>query len=375
MLPPGPFASLQPTIMLGTDRLAIAATTAAAQKAMEPKRPDKTWKPTGSFAPVARRLPPGMIILNISDPRDSMPAGIAMLPSLVPQLNAMIGQSQRRAGRQGEVPMIQLNADQVPTADEMSKRLFPASMALTVDAQGISLVGRESIPGLSSPATGGVLIALLLPAVQAAREAARRAQCTNNLKQLALAMHNYHDANGAFPKPAITDKDGKPLLSWRVAILPYIEQQELYNKFHVDEPWDSPHNKALIKEMPVTYACPSRPPTAPGMTTYQGFVGPGAFFEEGKATGIADITDGTSNTIMFVEAKEAVTWTKPDDLKFDPAAAADESLLGAFSNHPGGFNSAFADGSVRFIKRTISPIVFKALITRNGGEVIRADSF
>ena len=109
LLPPGPFASLQPTLMLGTDRLAIAATTAAARKAMEPKRPDKTWKPTGSFVPVARRLPPGMIILNISDPRDTIPAGIAMLPSLVPQLNAMIGQSQRRAGRQGEVPMIRLD--------------------------------------------------------------------------------------------------------------------------------------------------------------------------------------------------------------------------------------------------------------------------
>ncbi len=375
MLPPGPLASLQPTMILGKDRLAIAATTAAARKAMEPKRPDKAWKPTGAFATVARRLPPGMIMLNISDPRDTLPAGIAMLPALVPQLNALIGQAQRRAGRQGEVPMIRLEADQVPTADEISKRLFPASMALTVDAQSISIVGRESIPGLTSPATSGVLIALLLPAVQSAREAARRAQCTNNLKQIALAMHNYHATTNTLPKPAITDKDGKPTLSWRVAILPYIEQQELYNRFHVDEPWDSPHNKALIKEMPVTYACPSRPPAEPGMTTYQTFVGPGALFEDGKATGIADITDGTSNTIMFVEAKEAVTWTKPDDLKFDPGAAADESLYGGFSLHPGGFNTSFADGSVRFIKRSISPIVFKALITRNGGEVIRADSF
>src|SRR6202789_1676353 len=103
-----------------------------------------------------------------------------------------------------------------------------------------------------------VLIALLLPAVQAAREAARRAQCVNNLKQIGLAMHNYHSANDAFPMPAITDKDGKPLLSRRVAILPYIEKQELYNKFKLEEPWDSPHNKALLKEMPTTYLCPSQ---------------------------------------------------------------------------------------------------------------------
>jgi prepilin-type processing-associated H-X9-DG protein len=374
-VPPGPLASMQPTMMLGTDRLAIAGTTAAAQKAMEPKHPDRAWKPTGAFAPVARRLPPGMIMLNFSDPRETIPGLIAMLPTLVPQVNAMIGQAQRQAGRPGGGPMLRVDADQVPTADELASRLFPASTVLTVDAQGISLVGRESIPGLSSPATSGILVALLLPAVQSAREAARRAQCTNNLKQIGLAMHNYLSANGAFPKPAITDKDGKPLLSWRVAILPYIEQQGLYNKFKLDEPWDSPHNKALINEMPATYQCPSRPVTAPGQTTYQVFVGPGALFEQGKATGIADVTDGTSNTMMVVEAKEAMPWTKPDDLKFDPFAAADPSLYGTFSNHPGGFNAGFADGSVRFIKRSISPVVFKALITRASGEVIRSDSF
>jgi hypothetical protein len=96
----------------------------------------------------------------------------------------------------------------------------------------------------------------LLPATQSAREAARRAQCTNNIKQIMLAMHNYHSANNSFPRD-ITDKDGKPLLSWRVAILPYIEQAELYNKFKLDEPWDSPHKKELLKEMPTSFNCPT----------------------------------------------------------------------------------------------------------------------
>ncbi len=186
-------------------------------------------------------------------------------------------------------------------------------------------------------------------------------------------MLNFHDGNNAFPKPAITDKDGKPLLSWRVAILPYIEQQELYNRFKLDEPWDSPHNKALIKEMPATYLCPSRGNPEPGTTTYRSFVGPGAFFEEGKAIGIADIIDGTSNTLMVVESEEAVLWTKPDDLTFDPAMAP--SLHGAGSFHPGGFNALFADGSVRFIKKSIDLIVFNALVTRAGGEVINRDGF
>src|SRR5207248_2297468 len=151
------------------------------------------------------------------------------------------------------------------------------------------------------------------------------------------------------PMPALVDKDGKALLSWRVAILPYIEQQPLYNKFKLDEPWDSPHNKALIKEMPATYLCPSRRQAEPFTTAYRAFVGPGAMFEKGQAIGIQHITDGTSNTILVVESKEAVPWTKPDaELAFDPAA--DPSLCGAGSPHPGGFNVLFGDGSVRFIK-------------------------
>ncbi len=187
-------------------------------------------------------------------------------------------------------------------------------------------------------------------------------------------MHNYASANNTFPMPAITDKDGKPLLSWRVAILPYIEQVELYNKFKLDEPWDSPHNKPLMNEMPATYVCPSRANVQPGTTTYRVFVGKGAFFEKGQGTAIANITDGTSNTIMVAEASEAVPWTKPDaELEFDPDAKP--SLCGAGSLHSGGFNTVFGDGSVRFIKNTIAVEVFRALITKAGGEVINADAF
>jgi prepilin-type processing-associated H-X9-DG protein len=186
-------------------------------------------------------------------------------------------------------------------------------------------------------------------------------------------MHNYHSANNAFPKSAITDKDGKPLLSWRVAILPYIEKGDLYNRFHLDEPWDSPHNKQLLKEMPQTYICPSRAYKADFTTTYQVMTGAGAMFQKDAETGIQQVTDGTSNSIMVVEAAKAVPWTKPDDVAFD--AAAIPSLYGAGSNHPGGFNAVFGDGSVRFIKTSISVNVFKALVTIAGGEVISSDSF
>ncbi len=257
----------------------------------------------------------------------------------------------------------------VPSAGEVKRLLFPASAALVVDQQGASLVTREPIPNLTnSPATAGVLVALLLPAVQAAREAARRAQCVNNLKLIGLGMHNYQSVQGALPGPSINDKQGKPLLSWRVAILPYVEQAELYNKFKLDEPWDSPHNRALLKEMPPTYVCPSRAVTEPYTTHYRVFTGKGALFEQGKATTIAEITDGTSNTLMVVEANEAVPWTKPDELVFNPAAPP--SLFGAGSVHPGIFNVLFADGSVRFIKNSIGLDVVRALIMRAGGERI-----
>ena len=201
-------------------------------------------------------------------------------------IGTQIPRPPRPAGQPGAGGPLHVDPDMVPTADELKPLLVPRVAARSSPTrEGVRIVSRESIPSISSPAVSGVLVALLLPAVQSAREAARRAQCVNNLKQIGLAMHNYQSANNAFPRPAITDKDGKPLLSWRVAILPYIEQQELYNKFKLDEPWDSPHNKALIKEMPPIYVCPSRANVEPGTTTYRVFVGQGRDLREGPGHG------------------------------------------------------------------------------------------
>jgi prepilin-type processing-associated H-X9-DG protein len=366
-------ATYKPTVIVGEDQLVIGATGSAAERALARGRSDQNWRPTGAFLPMTRRLPANLVFLNVSDPRDSLPALVEKVPTMIQQANAAIGQAQRQAGRPGGGVSLQVDPDKVPRPAELRRWLFPASAALAVDAQGVSFVLREPIPSISSPSAVAVAVALLLPAVQASREAARRVQCTNNLKQIGLAFHNYHAANNAFPRAAITDKQGKPLLSWRVAILPYIEQQELYNKFKLDEPWDSPHNKALLKEMPTTYVCPSRSNAEPFATTYQVFSGKGAMFENGQDIGIVSVTDGTSNTLLVVEAKAAVPWTKPADLTFDPEAAP--SLNGAGSPHPGGFNSLFGDGSVRFIKNSVNLDVFRALITRNAGEVINADAF
>ncbi len=217
-------------------------------------------------------------------------------------------------------------------------------------------------------ATTGVMVALMLPAVQAAREAARRSAAVNQMKRIAIAMHNYHDANKKFPARVITDADGNPLLSWRVALLPYLEDggAQLYKEFHLDEPWDSEHNSKLIARMPAVYGNPNF--TSPGMTVYLALAGEGTIFGEAEGLGIRRITDGTSNTAMIVEADpiRAVEWTRPDDLLVD----MDNPKDGVGNLRPGIFNVALADGSVHAISTDVDADVLRSLYTYAGGEVV-----
>jgi hypothetical protein len=170
-----------------------------------------------------------------------------------------------------------------------------------------------------------------------------------NLRQLALGMIHYaEDHKGQLPpQAAIVDKGGKPLLSWRVAILPYIEEDTLYKKFHLDEPWDSPHNKALLLEpIPELYAHPKDPEAAEqGLTPYRLFVGPLTAFEGPNPRYPDSIPRGTPNTIMIVEAADAVPWTKPDELRYHP----DGPLPRLGGRFPGGFNAVMWDRTVRFL--------------------------
>jgi len=216
-------------------------------------------------------------------------------------------------------------------------------------------------------ATIGILVALLLPAVQAAREAARRASSINNMKQLGLCMHNYHDAHRKFPARAVFDKDGKPLLSWRVKMLPYMEEGALYGQFRLDEAWDSPHNLKLAEQMPAIFRNPSST-APPNMTTYLVPVGPGTIFEGDQGRRISDIIDGTSNTVLLVEADDdrAVLWTKPEDWKYDPQTP----MAGLGRAHPGLFNVLLADGSVRSVSAGLDLQTWKALLSHAGSEVV-----
>src|SRR5262249_20825478 len=138
----------------------------------------------------------------------------------------------------------------------------------------------------------------------------------------------YEEAHGRFPPAAIRSKDGQPLLSWRVLILPYMEQDHIYRSFKLDEPWDSPHNSQLLRHMPPWYRLEG-PEPAP-LTRYQALVGPGAAFDAGgpKGPALADFTDGPAKTILIGTAAVAVPWTKPDELEYSPAGP-----LPRFSRH------------------------------------------
>ncbi|WP_165066965.1 DUF1559 family PulG-like putative transporter [Paludisphaera rhizosphaerae] len=295
-----------------------------------------------------------------------------------------------------------------------------------------------------------VLIALLLPAVQSAREAARRAQCVNNLKQIGLALHNYTDSNGYFPPgyssfyrmdsgdAGTAEDDIGPGWGWASFILPQMEQRNLYDSINFNYTLTLPHNTTAQFLRVNSYLCPSdsTPITVPvrneantqtmytvGCANYVGMYGigeigdapgrgAGIFFRNSKIN-FAAITDGTSNTIAVGERSHNlsyVTWTGravggwlfktssveggTDQFMVDPEEAF-TMILGPvgtedggrtpndpeahvedyWSRHPGGVNSLFADGSVRFIKSSINPIPWQALATRAGGEILSSDSY
>lgn len=212
-------------------------------------------------------------------------------------------------------------------------------------------------------ACGGVLVALLLPAVGAARQAARQAQSQSHLKQIGLALHSYHDVYDSFPPAYTTDANGNPLLSWRVAILPFIEEGPLYDRFDLDQPWDSEANRALAQMMPTTYRSPTHGKEGSDRTHYVAMRSPQSVFPGAEAIKMQDITDGLSSTIAVAELPNgSVVWTMPDDCT--PADFVAEFRAA----NAGGVTVALSDGSVKRVSAGTTTSDLEAMITRDGGE-------
>ena len=215
----------------------------------------------------------------------------------------------------------------------------------------------------------GIVIALFLPAVRVAREPARRSECANNLKQIGLALHNYHNKYGEFPPAYTVDADGKPLHSWRTLILPYLEQKPLYDKIDLTKSWDDPANKEAFDSVVPTYRCPSND-TAKGHTLYLAVVAPESCLQPVQSQALEDVKDSSTLVIVEVNADHAVHWMSPMD-------ASEELLLqlGTAKKppHPGGFQAAMTDGSVRLIDAKTNPATLRAAISIAGGEVETLD--
>lgn len=251
---------------------------------------------------------------------------------------------------------------------QLLKQIQEPLKAAKIEQQGATL--RAGVAVEIDPAAAGLIF---VQTMQKMRESSTRAQSANNLKQIALAMINYADTNGGrLPPHAIYDKNGKPLLSWRVLILPYIEQRNLYNQFHLDEPWDSEHNKKLLQYTIRTYTSPQQDEKSikDHLTYYQGFVGKGAFFEGKRGVPYpAAFTDGTSNTIMVVEASKGVPWTKPEDIPYDAEKPLPKLGL------PGSTTcmAALCDGSVRTLPPKLTERTLRNAITRDDGNPLGED--
>jgi prepilin-type processing-associated H-X9-DG protein len=221
----------------------------------------------------------------------------------------------------------------------------------------------------------------------------RREQSTNNLKRIGKAFWNFHDVYDRLPT-STHNKEGKPLLSWRVHILPYVKEKSLYHEFQLDEPWDSEHNRKLIPRLPAVYRSPNL--VDPEMTIYLAPTGPAALFPRGKKlegadsslaevvagkdtqgrdvawthrVRLGDIRDGPHNTIMVVEANpdQAVNWTKPDDLVVDP----EKPNAGLGGLPPGGFNALFCDGSVHFLSNRTDAETLRRLFDDHDGKPVQ----
>jgi hypothetical protein len=195
----------------------------------------------------------------------------------------------------------------------------------------------------------------------------QQAHSAHNLKQIGLALHSYHDSYKRFPAWGKPDGNGKPGLSWRVALLPYLEEGNLYNQFNQFEPWDGPTNIKLLDKMPKIYAAPGIKTKEPGLTHYQGFVGPGAGWERDPniKVNLASITDGSSNTIAVIEAGEPVPWTKPADLPFERGKPLPK-FGGLYGDR---VNVLLFDASVRSVPLNLQPATWETVITRNFGDV------
>jgi hypothetical protein len=217
-----------------------------------------------------------------------------------------------------------------------------------------------------------VLVAMVVAAMFNAREFGRNVQCRYHLAMLCQAMRNYADVYGSFPPAYVADKDGNPLYSWRVLLLPFLDQKRLYRKFHLDERWDSKANKEVSELALGIFQCPSQPNANQPTTNYMMVVGPHTISDGPHGRRPKEITDGPADTITIVEAADSTTWwAEPADLDFNTLSftvngGGKKTQISSY--HRDGVNAAFCEGPIRLLRSSTNPQLVRAMLTIDGGE-------
>jgi hypothetical protein len=226
-----------------------------------------------------------------------------------------------------------------------------------------------------------VVATLLAPGFMNLSGAAYKTWCQSNLKDIVLALHNYHDDYGCFPPAYVADEAGRPMHSWRVLILPYIGKQTLYDQYRFDEPWDGPNNRNLHGDRVRTYECPTQPFGGTPITSYVAVVGPTTIWPSAASAKQQDVRDGLSKTLMVVEmADSGIHWMEPRDLDASTIKLTGDPKNGrgisshhrteSWSQRVYGVNVGMADSSVRLLPPKMPAEQLRALLTVSGGEEI-----
>ncbi len=404
----GPVAFFSPSWVVDKGWLIIGSTSQTVEahlKRIDGKLPH--WQPTEDVADALKQLPQKFSSFAYSDPRGGLRSVLNLAPTGISfaELGMVEWRKEReRAGKKvDESAEFPISGDDIPPVEEVLSPLFPNLSVSTVDDEGIKWYSRNSLPALPIPGGGGgggvesvgvvaVLVALLLPAVQQAREAARRSQSKNNLKQLGLAMHNYHDTfnqlpHGTRPNPNLKTEER---LSWIVDLLPYLDQAPVYNKIDMKKGWNDKANEAFTKVSLPVLQNPSQTNPARadgyGVTNYVGIAGLGkdaatlpladkkvGMFGYDRAVRFRDVTDGLSNTMMITDGtKELGPWSQGGSatiraLTTKPYINGPDGIGGP---HAGVVQVLMGDGAVRAVSKDIDPKTFEALSTIHGDEPV-----
>ncbi|MEZ6135451.1 MAG: M56 family metallopeptidase [Pirellulaceae bacterium] len=319
--------------------------------------------PAMAFAPLWTAVDSISLGINLSDNLDLL----AQLDSTDPKRVAETLTAAKFLARNylDGIAQVEAEAGGNPTEVVMAAAAAQAGNQL-LDSLEINSEANQTLVTAQLPNAVYSMVGLAVPAISSARTAALRSQSMNNMKQMLLAFHNYHDAYGHLPPAVFVDNASGAKRSWRVELLPFLECAHLYEQYRKDQPWDSDANQQVLQQMPQVFAVAGS--TGTTVTPYQAIVSEdgGLTLSEGREPKFRDFLDGLSNTTIIVETTELAPWTQPVDL----SDTVTLPQLGTARKSDPGIIAGMADGVVRFISKDINPQTWKALTTRSGGETL-----